>query len=803
MKIQVEKHVAHWLIGPIEEQKMDFVPITMQGKMNQWMLEGFAIHDNPSRQEYVKQRKIPSYQPFQPEKMTLYLPWGNPNVEHSGFWFTPTHLRCQAVTWVIAEQPEEAIWRLMTCGAVTVYVNGELLTDFAPFTRNTIQKKEISFKLQEGKNEIYVFFEDIAERDTQYLFRLDYLGGQKLTIDLPVPAGKEIRKLEKAMLEAYLERDTTIDGSFCLHLRNPLPEAVTYRLKVSPHEILGDKKSFLVEGKLQPGQTELEVRGQLPIDFCSVEMTLFFAGQSITRGYPLQSYDEMGRADRCDSVAERRQKALEFIAGRGNNDIFRAIALLRLQQDIELAKTIIADFVDRIQNRYDCSDFYLAGLIYLWREYNDSGLWTAAEKNKIKEVILNFRYWMEEPGNDVMWFFSENHALMFHACELLAGGLFPNEIFPNSGFTGRKHQELAEERLKAWFESFLAEGITEWNSSAYIPIDALGFSALYLMGEGFWRDLAKQGLDRLFLDMAVFGLNGVLSCTFGRSYEKELKGNYVAGTSMMAAIAWGEGFYNQMGIAGTFLSLCDYSAPLYEKYRRISANKALIYQRKQGFQDYVSVYVFKTKDFSLSSAFDFRPGFLGYQQNVLHAYFTPTALVWINHPGEEHLHGSGRPNFWAGNHRLPRVWQYKGLAAAIYHLTEEDEVDYTHAYFPVSEFDEVKQQGNWHYARSGQAFIGLFAFAGLRLQEAGPNQQRELISEGKENLWLIRTGNTDEYTDFNDFIQQNEYEVVVKDGFYQLTDAHYGHFRLRFSGSNWRDDQELGYQVQDEIINLP
>ena len=52
-------------------------------------------------------------------------------------------------------------------------------------------------------------------------------------------------------------------------------------------------------------------------------------------------------------------------------------------------------------------------------------------------MILNFRYWIDEPGNDVMWFFSENHALLFHICQYYAGTLYPNEVFTCSGRTGR------------------------------------------------------------------------------------------------------------------------------------------------------------------------------------------------------------------------------------------------------------------------------------------------------------------------------------------------------------------------------
>ncbi|WKL01327.1 hypothetical protein Q0F98_32530 [Paenibacillus amylolyticus] len=99
--------------------------------------------------------------------------------------------------------------------------------------------------------------------------------------------------------------------------------------------------------------------------------------------------------------------------------------------------------------------------------------------DRVKASILGYRYWIDEPGDDVMWFFSENHALLFHTNELLAGQLFGDELFSNSGESGEVHRQKAEQRLALWFERFLDEGLAEWNSSAYIPIDAVGLLHIY------------------------------------------------------------------------------------------------------------------------------------------------------------------------------------------------------------------------------------------------------------------------------------------------------------------------------------
>ena len=75
---------------------------------------------------------------------------------------------------------------------------------------------------------------------------------------------------------------------------------------------------------------------------------------------------------------------------------------------------------------------------------------------EIDRVVLSFRYWLDEPGDDVMWFYSENHALLFHTACYLAGGLFPDAVFARSGRTGREQRAAGRERLIRWLDHFEA-----------------------------------------------------------------------------------------------------------------------------------------------------------------------------------------------------------------------------------------------------------------------------------------------------------------------------------------------------------
>jgi hypothetical protein len=72
-----------------------------------------------------------------------------------------------------------------------------------------------------------------------------------------------------------------------------------------------------------------------------------------------------------------------------------------------------------IEDCWDCADFALVPL--LWGRTRFGHLLSDRMRARIDAAMLGYRYWMDEPGNDVQWYFSENHALLFHTSAYLAG----------------------------------------------------------------------------------------------------------------------------------------------------------------------------------------------------------------------------------------------------------------------------------------------------------------------------------------------------------------------------------------------
>ena len=65
----------------------------------------------------------------------------------------------------------------------------------------------------------------------------------------------------------------------------------------------------------------------------------------------------------------------------------------------------------------------------------------------------------------------------------------------------------------------------------------------------------------------------------------------------------------------------------------------------------VNKVTYKTRDYMLSSAQDYRPGGRGNMQHIWQATLGPDAVVFVTHP--PFLAESGSPNFWVGNLVLP------------------------------------------------------------------------------------------------------------------------------------------------------
>lgn len=180
-----------------------------------------------------------------------------------------------------------------------------------------------------------------------------------------------------------------------------------------------------------------------------------------------------------------------------------------------------------------------------------------------------------------------------------------------------------------------------------------------------------------------------------------------------------------------------------------------------------NIYTYKTKDYAISCAQDFRKGKLGYQQQPWGASLGNNTYVFTTHPGSNDY--SDRPNQIAGNGILPRCVQQKNVVICIYRIP----ADYirfleTHAYFPQKEFDEIKSNSQWLFGKHNNAYIALFSLQPTHWVEPDSLLYKTVYEDewtkyydknspyfyqanGHTNVWIAEFGSYNQDGDFNRF----------------------------------------------------
>lgn len=177
----------------------------------------------------------------------------------------------------------------------------------------------------------------------------------------------------------------------------------------------------------------------------------------------------------------------------------------------------------KIDAHQDTSDFDMLRLMALWHGHRRDV--TPELRTAVEQRFLGFRYWYTDPlpaGTvDEKWFWSENHRIIVHTLEYLAGRALPRATFGITGETGRTHAARGRERIEAWLDEKAQWGFSEWHSDVYYAEDV---EALLLVIEHGEADLARKAagmLDLFLYDLALHQLQGNNGVTHGRSYMKD------------------------------------------------------------------------------------------------------------------------------------------------------------------------------------------------------------------------------------------------------------------------------------------
>jgi hypothetical protein len=172
----------------------------------------------------------------------------------------------------------------------------------------------------------------------------------------------------------------------------------------------------------------------------------------------------------------------------------------------------------------DTTDFDVLYLLNLWYGYRDQ--LRPALREGIEQRLLGFKYWYTEPTPegvvDNKYYWSENHRIIFHVDEYLAGQAFPGRRFGNDGRTGAAHRDEARTRISDWLDEKVRFGFTEWHSDVYYTEDVTPLLSLVEWAEDEeLADRAAMVLDLVLFDIALHLHRGNFGATHGRSYMKD------------------------------------------------------------------------------------------------------------------------------------------------------------------------------------------------------------------------------------------------------------------------------------------
>jgi hypothetical protein len=170
----------------------------------------------------------------------------------------------------------------------------------------------------------------------------------------------------------------------------------------------------------------------------------------------------------------------------------------------------------------------------------------------------------------------------------------------------------------------------------------------------------------------------------------------------------------------------------------------------------VHAYTYRTPDYMLSTAQDWRPGYGGDQQSIWQATLGLEAVAFTTHPGNENL-GGDTPRYWTGYGTMPRAVQVKNVVMSLYDVDTDmwvyvsDQPLYTHAFLPQAKFDEVSKENGWFFARKDDGYLALWASDPDANWVPNDNPDEadfgdyEIIADGEKTIWICEVARASDY----------------------------------------------------------
>ncbi len=753
--IHTNESISRWLTTNVTSEPYNSPKETFKANINSG--EGYVQIIYPVRKAFLKQHDLKKVQRYNNKYDNIYFPFENNRVDFSTFIHTPHIMRVNAKTNIEIEDSKHYSFDIYTCGAIKIWIDKKVVMEFSPFTRNIASKKRLDIFLKKGIHEIEVYAKELAERDVFFYFEIRNINKETIIGNLPFEGdAKKLNNLETWLKSCFFRKDVYKEGDVKLEFSSiPFKHNLELFLKIEDiesHNIFNKDNTNFNINKKDTTLTIVNVK-DIKTGVYKIQVGAKISNHTIYRTLLVAIRPPLA-IENNPSITEikRKKQASNYIIENGEDTITKALLMIEKEKHVSKeCEKYILNSLEKINKKEDCADFVYSPMLILIYKYKSN--LSNQLYDKIHKEIINFRFWIDEPGNDVMWYFSENHALLFHTAQYLAGQLYPDEIFTLSNRLGKNQKEIGKKRLIKWFEEFFNYGFAEWNSATYIPIDLIGFFTLFeLAKDNEIKNYAKKALDSVFELIAYSSYNGILSTSYGRCYEKTLKSREQVETSFISWIAFMQGYIGRRTQAVPLYCISEYTPTIDINNYNPRENERITFKQSQG-KDKVNIYSYKTPDYFISCVQAFNPYKHGHQQHIMNITLDKECeQFYINNPGERAFSGENRPSYWAGNGTNPFVIQEKNNMLMLFKIDKNELVHAIHAYLLKENYDQIIENNKYLFLRKKNSYLALWFSNDYVFTTEGANTNKELIAKGLNQGIVLKCGSKSEYEDFKTFI---------------------------------------------------
>ncbi len=775
-------------------------PLNSEGFITQYLISGLkeepfidhTVDENQLRYEQYLRSIVTKEQSTEPEgevrlggKGSLGLPWryyynyGNWFVDLSTFYSVLTRVEMDACTQLMVKEDMEVKAVIWSCSSIDLWCRGEHVCSMTPPVYKPVRKMEVTLKLKKGKNKLYIRLQTLGVRDTRTLFGIQIVDRcEKMRVVLPDEEHTSSVLAAAKWLDGVVIREgkvlfgTPAPEKTSLGYDSMSPDFAKAATRVEYHDISGKTEELIEEG-----------RPYVVVE-CVTEGQKLVRHMEETAMIRPARLPEMSREENQQTIMERIADVESLSrGGKFGFSISNILARKLTGRTTPGDWKLFLETLSQIEQRFDCSDFLVCGLIRYMKNYElDEEM-----KERVKDVLLHYRYWMDQEGSDAMCFWSENHSLMFYVSAMNAGELYPKDYFPRAHMTGAKLCEAGKKRVEQWLDDVETYGFEEFLSTVYMCVTFAGLLNVIDYSPKELSDRASKVTDRLLEMLALHTFQGAVIAPMGRVYRQILYPFLQGAQALMNLInpevpySYGEGwlaFYGtskyripegldqlmSKAVCTEYMTgnavirlekragycMTSVQSPGKKEGRKRWSNLTLLEKTQQ--VDRTSHAYTKSLNERFHGTTCFEPGVYGYQQHMWSCALDMETQIFANHPGGTCDSSQMRPGYWYGNGVMPAVRQEKGILGAIYVIPEEHPIHFTHVYWPGVKFDESRSEKHWLFGKKGSGYIGLWCSSQMQ-----PHQDQvfdcEYRSYGEETAYCCFCADEGEYKTLEEFIR--------------------------------------------------